>query len=85
MTIKAKRHVGDSGVCVGIDVYKELIEIDTTSNVKAYKLEHGNCGPGEAIYLIVGDFVDKAILNKARKLLPEGKSGFNTIFLAVGP
>ena len=80
MTIEAKRRVGDSGVCVGIDVCKELIEMDATSNVEAYKLERGNGGPGEAVYLIVGDFVDKA-----RKLLPEGKGGFDAIFLAVGP
>ena len=72
---------GDSGVCVGIDVCKELIETDATSNVEAYKLERGNGGPGEAVHLIVGDFMDKAVLDKARKLLPEGKGGFDAIFL----
>ena len=48
--------MGDSRVYVGIDVYKELIEIDAISNIKAYKLERGNGGPGETIYLIVGNF-----------------------------
>jgi tRNA A58 N-methylase Trm61 len=85
VAIEAKRRVGDSRVCVGIDVCKELIEMDATSNVEAYKLERGNGGLGEAVHLIVGDFVDKAILDKARKLLPEGKGGFNAIFLAMGP
>jgi len=85
VAIEAKRRVGDSGVCVGINVCKELIEMDATSNVEAYKLERGNGGPGEAVHLIVGDFMDKAVLDKARKLLPEGKGGFDAIFLAVGP
>jgi len=85
VAIEAKRRVGDSRVCVGINVYKELIEMDAISNVEAYKLERGNGSPGEAVHLIVSDFIDKAILDKARKLLPEGKSSFNAIFLAVGP
>ena len=70
---------------IGINVYKELIEIDTISNVEAYKLKRGNSGPSEAIYLIIGNFVDKAVLDKVRKLLLEGKGGFNAIFLAIGP
>jgi len=59
--------------------------MDAISNVKAYKLKRGNGGPSKAIHLIVGNFVDKAVLDKARKLLPEGKGGFNAIFLAMGP
>ena len=85
MAIKVKRRVGDSRVYIGINVCKELIEIDATSNVKAYKLKYGNGGPGEAVYLIIGNFVDKAILDKVRKLLPKEKGGFNAIFLAIGP
>jgi len=85
VAIKAKCCVGDSGVCVSINIYKELIKMDAISNVKAYKLKYGNSGPGEAIYLIIGNFIDKAILDKVRKLLPEGKGGFNAIFLAIGP
>jgi len=85
VTIKAKCYVGDFRVYIGIDIYKELIEIDIISNVEAYKLKCGNYSPGEAIYLIVGDFIDKAVLDKVRKLLPEGKDGFDAIFLAVGP
>jgi hypothetical protein len=85
VTIKAKRRIGDFRVYIIIDVYKELVEIDAISNIKAYKLKRGNGGPGEAIYLIIGDFIDKAILDKIRKLLPEGKGGFNAIFLAIGP
>jgi len=85
VAIKVKCCVGDSGVCVGINVCKELIEMDAMSNVEAYKLKRGNGGPGEAVYLIIGDFVDKAVLDKVRKLLPKGKGGFNAIFLAIGP
>jgi hypothetical protein len=85
VAIEAKRRVGDSRVYIGIDVCKELIKIDAISNVKAYKLKRGNGGPGEAVYLIIGDFVDKAVLDKVRKLLPEGKGGFNAFFLAMGP
>ena len=77
--------MGDFRVYVSIDVYKELIRINAISNVKAYKLKRGNDSPSKAIYLIIGDFVDKAVLNKARKLLLEGKGSFNAIFLAVGP
>ena len=80
-----KRRVGDSGVYISINVYKELIKIDATSNVKAYKLKRGNGGPGEAVHLIIGNFIDKAVLDKARKLLLKGKGGFNAIFLAIGP
>src|SRR6266566_780046 len=72
VAIEAKRHIGDS---VDIDVCKELIETDATSNAKAYKLKRGNGGPSEAIYLIISDFIDKAVLDKARKLLPERKGG----------
>ena len=85
VAIKAKRRIGDSRVYIGINVYKELIKIDAISNIKAYKLERGNSGPGEAVHLIVGNFIDKAVLDKARKLLPKGKDGFNAIFLAIGP
>jgi len=85
VAIKAKRRIGDSGVYIGINVYKELIKMDAISNIKAYKLNRGNGGPGEAVYLIIGDFMDKAVLDKARKLLLEGKGGFNAIFLAIGP
>jgi len=77
--------VGDSRVYIGINVYKELIKIDAISNVKAYKLKRGNGGLGKAVYLIIGNFVDKAVLDKARKLLLKGKGGFNAIFLAIGP
>ena len=85
MAIEAKRCVGDSGVYISINICKELIEMDAISNVKAYKLKRGNGGPGKAVHLIMGDFVDKAVLDKVRKLLLEGKGGFNAIFLAVGP
>jgi len=85
VAIKVKRCIGDFRVYIGINVYKELIEIDAISNVKAYKLKCGNGGPGKAVHLIIGNFVDKAVLDKARKLLPEGKGGFNAIFLAMGP
>jgi len=85
VAIKAKRRVGDSGVYISINVCKELIKMDAISNIKAYKLKHGNGGPSKAVHLIVGDFMDKAVLDKARKLLLEGKSSFNAIFLAVGP
>ena len=84
VAIKAKRRVGDSGVCISINVCKELIEMDAISNVEAYKLNRGNGGPGKAVHLIIGDFMDKAVLDKARKLLLEEKGGFNAIFLAVG-
>ena len=78
--------MGDFRVYIGINVYKELIEIDAISNIKAYKLKRGNGSPSKAIYLIIGNFMDKAVLNKVRKLLPEGKGGFNAIFfLAIGP
>jgi hypothetical protein len=77
--------MGDSRVYIGIDVYKELIKIDAISNIKAYKLKRGNGGPSEAVYLIVSDCIDKAVLDKVRKLLLEGKGGFNAIFLAIGP
>jgi len=77
--------MGDSKVYISINICKELIEIDAISNIKAYKLKRGNGGPGKAVHLIIGDFVDKAVLNKARKLLLEGKGGFNAIFLAMGP
>jgi len=77
--------VGDFRVYIGINVYKELIKIDAISNIKAYKLKRGNGGPGEAVHLIIGNFVDKVVLDKTRKLLPERKGGFNAIFLAVGP
>jgi hypothetical protein len=80
VAIKAKRRVGDSGACVGIDIYKELIKMDAISNVEAYKLKRGNGGPSEAVYLIIGDFVDKAVLDKIRKLLLKGKGGFDAIF-----
>ena len=85
VAIKAKRRVGNSGVCISINIYKELIEIDAISNVKAYKLERGNGGLGEAVHLIIGNFVDKAVLDKAKKLLLEEKGSFNALFLAVGP
>ena len=85
VAIKAKRRIGDSRVYISINVYKELIEMDAISNVKAYKLKRGNGGPGEAVHLIIDNFMDKAVLDKARKLLPEGKGGFNAIFLAIGP
>lgn len=46
MAIEAKRRVGDSGVYIGINIYKELIKIDAISNVEAYKLKRGNSGHG---------------------------------------
>jgi len=82
VAIKTKRRVGDFRVCVGINIYKKLIEMDAISNIKAYKLKCGNGGLGEAVYLIIGDFVDKAVLDKARKLLLEGKGGFDAIFFS---
>ena len=85
VAIKAKRCIGDSGVYININVYKELIEMDAISNIKAYKLKRSNGGPGKAIYLIIGNFMDKAVLDKARKLLLKGKNSFNAIFLAIGP
>ena len=78
MAIKVKHCVGDS---INIDICKELIEIDATSNTKAYKFKCGNGGPSEAVHLIVGNFMDKAVLNKARKLLLKRKGGFDIIFL----
>jgi len=80
VAIEVKRYIGDSGVYIGIDIYKELIRIDAISNIKAYKLKRGNSGPSKAVYLIIGNFIDKAILDKVRKLLLEGKGGFNAIF-----
>ena len=80
MAIKTKCYVGDSRVYISINIYKELIKINAISNVKAYKLKCGNGGPSEAVHLIIGDFVDKAVLDKARKLLLEKKGGFNAIF-----
>jgi len=74
--------VGDSGVYISINIYKELIKMDIISNVKAYKLKRGNGGPSKAVYLIIGNFIDKAVLDKARKLLPERKGGFNAIFFS---
>ena len=85
VAIKAKRYVGDFRVYIGINVCKELIEMDAISNVEAYKLKRGNGGPGKAVHLIIDNFVDKAVLDKARKLLLEGKGGFDAIFLAIGP
>ena len=85
MVIKVKYYIGDFRVYVSINIYKKLIKIDTISNVKAYKLKRSNSGPSEAVYLIIGDFIDKTILNKIKKLLLEGKGGFNAIFLAIGP
>ena len=82
MAIKAKRRMGDSGVYIGINVYKELIKMDAISNIKAYKLKRGNGGPSKAVYLIIGDFMDKAVLDKVRKLLLKGKGGFNAIFFS---
>ena len=77
--------MGDFRVYISINIYKELIKIDAIGNIEAYKLKRGNGGPSKAIHLIIGNFIDKAVLNKARKLLPKGKGGFNTIFLAIGP
>ena len=85
VTIKAKCRLGDFKVYIGINVYKKLIKIDAISNIKAYKFKRSNASPGKAVYLIIGNFVDKAVLNKARKLLLEKKGGFNAIFLAIGP
>jgi len=84
VAIKAKRYVGDSGVYISINIYKELIKMDAISNIKAYKLKRGNSGFGKAVHLIIGNFIDKAVLDKARKLLLKGKGGFNAIFLAIG-
>jgi len=72
--------VGDFRVYIGINVYKELIKIDSISNIETYKLKRGNGGPSEAIHLIIGDFVGGAVLDKVRKLLLEKKGGFNAIF-----
>ena len=72
--------MGDSRVYISINVYKELIKMDTINNVKAYKLKRGNSGPSKAVHLIIYNFMDKAVLDKARKLLLKGKGGFNAIF-----
>ena len=55
--------------------------MDAISNAEAYKLKHGNSGLNKAVYLIIGDFIDKVVLNKVRKLLLKRKGGFNIIFL----